>query len=269
MPDRLPRPPETKRSIRVVQDSYAGDAGLDTAVSRALLLRAAAGEAPETIRLHVPGRVLAFGRRDVVHPGYAAAAAAARAAGFQPVERLAGGRAAVFHQDTIAFSWTIPDPDPVPGIEARFRELSAVVAAALASLGVDARIGEVPGEYCPGEYSVNARGAVKLMGVGQRLSRRAAHVGGVIVVGGAPEIREVLVPVYRALGLVWDPATVGAVADEVPGVATADVTAALLAMLANRHDLSAGVVDASTLALAGTLRADHVAPIVGANARRR
>ena len=53
---------------------------------------------------------------------------------------------------------------------------------ALCSLGVDARIGEVAGEYCPGKYSVNARGATKIMGVGQRLARHAAHVGGVIVV---------------------------------------------------------------------------------------
>ena len=31
--------------------------------------------------------------------------------------------------------------------------------------------GEVAGEYCPGQHSVNARGERKLMGVGQRLIR--------------------------------------------------------------------------------------------------
>src|SRR5207244_3727585 len=80
-----------------------------------------------------------------------------------------------------------------------------------------ARGGEGPGEYCPGEHSVNARGQVKVMGVGQRLVATAAHVGGVIVVSGAERIRQVLVPVYEALGLTWDPSTVGALADEVPG----------------------------------------------------
>ena len=56
-------------------------------------------------------------------------------------------------------------------------------------LGVDARVGEIPGEYCPGAYSVNARGVKKLMGVGQRLVPSAAHVGGVVVVNGANRVQ--------------------------------------------------------------------------------
>ena len=75
--------------------------------------------------------------------------------------------------------------------------MSGWIAAALCDLGVDARVGEVEGEYCPGEYSVNARGALKLMGVGQRIVRGAAHVGGVLVVGRSDRTRRVLEPVYR------------------------------------------------------------------------
>jgi len=37
------------------------------------------------------------------------------------------------------------------------------MAAAFRRLGVDARVGEVSGEYCPGAHSVNARGATKLI----------------------------------------------------------------------------------------------------------
>ena len=88
---------------------------------------------------------------------------------------------------------------------------------ALRTLGVDARVGEVPREYCPGDYSVNARGQTKLAGIGQRLISGAWHIGGVIVVDGGDRVRDILVPVYEALGLDWDPATSGAVADEVPG----------------------------------------------------
>src|SRR5436190_327614 len=84
----------------------------------------------------------------------------------------------------------------------------------LRTLGVDARVGEIPGEYCPGAYSVNARGATKLAGIGQRMIRGAAHMGGVVVATGADQIADVLVPVYEALELDWDPATSGSVAKE-------------------------------------------------------
>ena len=56
---------------------------------------------------------------------------------------------------------------------------------ALQRLGVDARVGEVPREYCPGDYCVNARGQTKLAGIGQRLIKGAWHIGGVIVVDEA------------------------------------------------------------------------------------
>ena len=95
---------------------------------------------------------------------------------------------------------------------------SALMVRAFASLGIDARVGEVPGEYCPGADSVNARGERKLMGVGQRLVSRGSHVGGVVVVDGADRVNDVLVPVYRALGLEWRPEATGAVAEEAPGV---------------------------------------------------
>ena len=137
--------------------------------------------------------------------------------GFEAIERLAGGRAAVFHSGTIAFSWTMPDGTPRDDVMARFDEAADIMMRALRRLGIDARVGEVAGEYCPGQHSVNARGERKLMGVGQRLIRGAAHVGGVVVVGDGERIRNVLVPVYEALGVEWRPETVGSVEDEVEG----------------------------------------------------
>ena len=93
--------PATARvTLRVVLDSLPDDPALDTAVSRALLERVAAGELPETLRLARPGPMVAFGKLDVVGPGYREAVAAARAGGFEAIERLAGGRAAVFHEGT-------------------------------------------------------------------------------------------------------------------------------------------------------------------------
>ncbi|HJP67241.1 MAG TPA: lipoate--protein ligase family protein [Actinomycetota bacterium] len=226
---------------------------MDTAISRAQLDRVAAGAEPETLRLHRPGPIVAFGPKDRLAPGYGPAVGAAAQRGFGSVQRLAGGRAAVFHEETIAFSWAIPDPTPREGIRARFEELAALMATAFRSLGVDARVGEVRGEYCPGEHSVNARGRTKTMGVGQRLIAGAAHVGGVVVVGGAGRVREVLVPVYEALELSWDPATAGSLEDEVQGLTWDGAAGAIVAAFEERFVLKPDTLSAETLALAEEL----------------
>lgn len=186
---------------------------LDTAISATLLTRADR-EGLTTVRLFVPDRAVVFGRQDSVRPGFAAAVAAARAAGFAPVLRLAGGRAAVFHEGTVAVSIAQPTRHPREEIRERFVAVAGAVAAALRSLGADARIGEVPGEYCPGEYSVNLGGIHKVAGLGQRLRRGAAHVGGVVVVDGAEAINAVLEPAYEALRYDWDPKATGALGSD-------------------------------------------------------
>ena len=218
----------SERRIRVTREAFRERAALDTAVSRALLRRVARGEEPETLRVYTPADVVAFGPQDTRAAGYAEATAAARAAGFEAIERLAGGRAAVFHGGTIAFSWTMPDAVPREDVMARFDEAADIMMRALRRLGIDARVGEVPGEYCPGQHSVNARGERKLMGVGQRLIRGAAHVGGVVVVSGGERIRDVLVPVYDALEVAWLPETVGSVEEELGGAEYEAVVEAIL-----------------------------------------
>jgi octanoyl-[GcvH]:protein N-octanoyltransferase len=164
------------------------------------------------------------------------------------VERLAGGRAALFHQGTLAIARAYPDPQPPRRTYARFEEMGGLVAETLRGLGVDARVGEVPREYCPGAYSVNARGAIKLAGIGQRMIRGGAHVGGVVVVSGAGLVREVLTPVYEALELDWNPATAGSVADELDrDVELDEVEGALVAALADRYELEEAELEAETL----------------------
>lgn len=246
-----------QRTITLVRAGYPDRPELDTAVSRATLQRVAEGSLPETLRVHRPGAIVAFGPRDRVEPGFAQAVAAARRHGFAAVERLAGGRAAVFHEGTIAFSWAIPDPAAREGIRPRFELLADIMVEAIRSHGIDARVGEVPGEYCPGEHSVNARGRTKLMGVGQRVVAGAAHVGGVIVVSGTDRVREVLLPVYAALGLDWDPATVGSLQDEVPGLTWESAQEAVVDAFDRRFDLIEEDLAVDVLRLAGQLRARH------------
>jgi lipoate-protein ligase A len=211
----------------------------------------AAGELPPTVRIHRPGNEVAFGRQDVASPGYDAAAEAARAAGFAAVERLAGGRAAVFHEGTIAIARAYADPQPPKRTYARFEEMAELIAEALRGLGVDARVGEIPGEYCPGAYSVNARGQTKLAGIGQRMIRGGAHMGGVVVASGGSEVARVLVPVYRALELDWDPSTSGSVAEELDReVDVGELEEAVIAELAKRYELVDAELDEETMRVA-------------------
>ncbi len=227
------------------------------AVSRALMRRVARGELPETLRIARPAAVVAFAKRDAVTEGYREAVAAAQQAGFGAVLRLAGGRAAVFHEDTLEVAHAAPDPDPRAGIQERFETEAALVRRALAGLGVDARVGEVEGEYCPGRWSINAAGRRKLAGIGQRVVAGGSHTGTVLVVDGAARVRAVLEPVYAALGLDWDPATVGAVGDELPGAGWEQVRDALLAEYGRSYELEPAELDEDTLALARELASDH------------
>jgi octanoyl-[GcvH]:protein N-octanoyltransferase len=106
----------------------------------------------------------------------------------------------------------------------------------------------VPGEYCPGAYSVNARGATKLAGIGQRMIRGGAHMGGVVVASGGRQIAEVLVPVYEALELEWDPATSGSVSEELGREVDADeLEEALIAELGDRYELVDAKLDEETM----------------------
>jgi hypothetical protein len=95
------------------------------------------------------------------------------------------------------------------------------------------------------------------MGVGQRVVRGAAHLGGVVVVSGRGRVRDVLGPVYAALDLELDPDSVGSVASEAPGADADAVAAALLAELRERAELEPAALDPPLLARAVALEQRH------------
>ncbi len=246
-----------KPLLRLVREGFPARPAYGTAVSETLLIRVAAGELGDTFRLHRPARELAFSKQDRAAPGFETAVEAARAMGFEPVVRLAGGRAALFHEGSLAIAWSSHADRPVEGTQDRFRWLAELITRALRELGVDARIGEVPGEYCPGAWSINARGETKLVGIGQRMIRGGAHCGAVIVVSDSKLVRETLEPVYEALELDWKPETTGAVEDEV-GPTTLDVVEdAVIAALAKDYELVETELDPETLERAHGLEESH------------
>lgn len=243
--------------LQLVDGVVRGDPVLDTAASHALLRGVGAGRRGPALRLYAPEDAVLFSLLDARRPGFPRAVEIAREAGFAAVLRLAGGHAAVFHPGTLAFSWARPAADAHLSIGPRFDEMVSITLDALRSLGVDARAGEVPGEYCPGEHSVNARGRTKLMGVGQRVIRGAAHVGGVVVVDGAARVRDVLVPVYEALELDWRAETAGSVEDEIGRVGHDEVRSAFLAAFARAYELEPGEAAGSLIREAEALREYH------------
>jgi octanoyl-[GcvH]:protein N-octanoyltransferase len=237
--------------------AFPDDAPLDAAFSHALLARVAHGELGDAFRLARPGRMVSFGRVDALAPGFRDAVRAAERHGFAGIHRVGGGRAAVFHEGTILFGHATWEADARAGTRIRFVRMAERLARALRRLGIDAAVGELPGEYCPGAWSVHA-GGVKLMGVAQRVVHGAAWTEGVIVVGGGTLTRDVLVPVYRALGVEWDPRTAGAA-----GVDFDAAVAAVRAELAAEFELVDAEPDAATLALAHELRPRHDARALG------
>jgi len=246
---------ESRPDVDLVEGSAGDDRALDVALPHALLDLVGAGSRRPVVRCYRPGATVAFGRRDAFLPGFPTAAAAARRHGFAPVIRGAGGRAAAYDEGSLIFDEVMPADGSQ--IRERFADDAHRQAEALHRLGVDARVGEVAGEYCPGEFSVNARGRVKLIGAAERIVRGAWLHSSVVVVKGSERVRTVLEDVYAALGLDWDPDSVGDVTTEAPGVGIEDVRAALLTEYRTRYTLEPASLSAADLARADELLARH------------
>lgn len=234
--------------------SLQKDPALDVALGSALLETAGLAAAP-VFRLGRPAPTISFGRLDRILPGFPAAVRTARAHGFAPTLRVGGGRAAAIHEGALSFGIAAP-ADPQSTTTARFEWLALLVQGALARVGVVAQRGQLPDEYCPGDWSLHA-GGVKLSGLSQRVRRDATWTEGLLLVTGGDRARAVLEAVHADLGLPLDPATVGAVEDLAPAVTVDAVAAALRDELAARGPLSEVPLDAPTLAAARRLRERH------------
>jgi lipoate-protein ligase A len=245
----------------VAADSDLRTAALDLAVGPALLRTVARTPSTGWLRMYRPVPTVGFSRRDTKAPNYSRAVAVAQEHGFQPAVRSPGGRAAAFHRSCLCFELVLPDAGE-RGPAQQMSALGDLVAGVLRGLGVDARVGEVPGEYCPGRFSVNAGGVAKIVGTAGRRVRGAILLGGSIIVADADPIRAVLAGVYPALGLTLDPGTVAAAADFGCTVDDADAVGdALVSALAPPVHVSHAPLPAHVVAEAHS--ACSARPIVG------
>lgn len=211
----------------------AQDVGIGPALLRQVVSRGQGG----WLRVYRPAPTVAFSRRDTLSPGFSRAVQLSLEHAFTPVLRAPGGRAAGYHEQALCLDLVVADDDPRAATTGRFLDLADLLVEALTSLGVDARVGPVPHEYCPGRYSVNGEGRIKLAGTAQRVVRGGWYLGAVLLVDGADPVREVIAAVYAALGMHCDITSVGAVSDVAGGIDVADVQTAVLAAFAHRVDM--------------------------------
>lgn len=213
----------------LLRDECSRGAVGDLADSVLLLGAIARSEAIDrVVRVYRPWPTVAMTRRESLMPGFDAACAAARARGFEPVVRPTGGRAVAYDPGCLVVDIVEAERGGRGDNTAAFIAAGERFVRALRAVGVDARLGPVPDEYCPGDYSVNARGAVKLVGTAQRVVRGARLVSASVPLGPVGALADVLTAVNAALDFAWDPRTVGSVGLEAPEASVALVEGALI-----------------------------------------
>jgi lipoate-protein ligase A len=235
-----------------------GEPALELALARAMVMQARLGQLEEALRIYRPASpVVVFGRRDTRLPGFAGAVDAARAAGFEPVVRATGGRAVAYTGAALVVDHVRQEPGSTGGQDVRFAEFGQRFGALFRGFGVDARLGAVPGVFCPGAHSVNARGVAKLVGTAQRMVPGAWLFSSLIVVGDEDRLRPVLAEVYRCLGQDFDETSVGSLSREVPGLGLDAVEAAVVDAYRAGAPAIPAQVDSDLLDLARSLVPQH------------
>jgi lipoate-protein ligase A len=245
--------------LELITASTPAEPVLDVALSHALLTDIAAGRRGDALRIYRPGPTAAFGRLDVLRPGFLAARDAARGLGLTAVVRSAGGHAAPYDDRTLVVEHLTAVPDIAAGLQDRFVAQSGRLQRVLAGLGADARVGELRGEYCPGAHSINVGGRLKVVGIAQRAVRGAAMTGALVTVGGGVELRARVAALYAALELEVDAAAAGALDEVLPGVAIDAVAAAVRAAYGEAWRLAPAEPAAALYAAARALIPRHSA----------
>ncbi len=186
------------------------------------------------VEWHWPVPSAAFSRLDTRRPDFDRARAEVAACGFRPFIRPVGGKFVAYDQGWLVLDLFVRSQDPRVGTTARFRAMADVLAEGLRDLGADARVGQVPGEYCPGDWSVNIAGRTKIVGTGQRLTSTGVLFTAVIAVTDIEPAHRVMAQAYEHLGYELDQSSIGSLEQHLPGVTHADVLEAVGGAIA-RH----------------------------------
>ncbi len=182
--------------------------------TRALFEGVASGEVGPVVSISPSLRHVGVTRKDTFRPSFEVARDAAIADGYPVFVRSSGGGATAADNGTFGFSIVRPTSGPggdVGGIKERYDEATGLVLAAFERVGMRAEVGEVRDEFCPGDQSIRFGGpeGAKVVGIAQRITRRATSVGGIVLVYGEEELAQVLEKVYSAMNLPFRRESVG------------------------------------------------------------
>lgn len=218
------------------------------------------------VRLYRPTATVAFSRRETLLDGFSEAFAEATACGFEPVIRPAGGRAVVLDTDWFVLDVITPeDRNQNVGHREVFADFGARFVELFAELGIHTAVAPVNGEYCPGDFSISARGEVKLVGTAQRVIRGARLFSASIPFAVSSPVVELLTRVNALLELEWNPKTLGSVSSELPTIRLSELEAALVRTFASDIASESSVADfltrPSLVQIPSNLRGYHEARI--------
>jgi lipoate-protein ligase A len=190
------------------------DAATGYGYVRTIFEQVASGERPATVSITPSTRHVGVTRRDTFRPGFEDAVGAAGEMGYPVFVRSSGGGATAADLGTFGFSIIRPadETERKRGIKDRYDEAANLVLGALSRLGMAAEVGEVRDEFCPGDHSIRVgdrEGGMKVVGIAQRITRRATSVGGIVLVEGERDLALVLRRIYGAMHLPFRPESVG------------------------------------------------------------
>ena len=220
------------------------------------------GTRPATVSITPSTRHVGVTRRDTFRPGFEDAVRAAGEMGYPVLVRSSGGGATAADSGTFGFSIIRPadERESGRGIRERYNEAASLVLGAFSRLGVVAEVGEVRDEFCPGDHSIRVgdeEGGMKVVGIAQRITRRATSVGGIVLVEGERELARVLERVYNAMDLPFRPQSVGSLRRAGYEVGTQDAIEAFAAEVEQLYNAVRVPLDKKTLELASISARQH------------
>ena len=221
-------------------------------LQQAVFEEVAAGSRGPAALLWTSSRYVAATHSETRLPNFGLAARLVEEAGLPVLVRDSGGGAAAANEGSVSFSLTFPVRNLRQGLYERYAEGAELVVTALRKLGVAAEAGEVEGEFCPGAYSIRSGGplGIKIAGLAQRVTRRAARVEALVLVAKTTELRRVLERFYGALGLPFRPGSVG----DLPGADVPGAIGALSETARERYGAREAKIGEDTLKRARFLR---------------
>jgi octanoyl-[GcvH]:protein N-octanoyltransferase len=238
--------------------------GTAYAYGRTIFEEVAAGLRPATVSITPSARHIGVTRRDTHRTGFGEAVRGAYEEGYPVLIRGAGGGAIAAHHGTFGFSIVRPAEDARRGIKERYDEAAALVLGAFSRLGIEeAEVGEVRDEFCPGDHSIRVgdfENGMKLVGIAQRVTRRATSVGGIVLVQGERDLARILSGFYAAVNLPMRPGSVGSLRRLENKIGVEDVIAALAAEAKLRYGAEQVPLDEATLRRVGVHRTEFLVP---------